>query len=59
MCFYMPAFNVRGPYYHVLLVQGKDEGVNWLIGWKMLVLKKSGSCWRFPSESDIMKSFLH
>ena len=54
----MPAFNVHEPYYRVLLVHGKDEGVNLLIGWKRPVLKKSGNCWRFLSGSDIMKSFL-
>ena len=58
MCFYMPAFDVRGPYYIVLLMQGKAGGVNWLIEWRMPVLKKSKSCWRFSSDSDITKSFL-
>ena len=58
VCFYTPSFDVCEPYYHVLLVQEKAGGINWLIGWRRLVLKKSGSCWRFPSGSDITKSFL-
>ena len=40
MCFYTPALDVREPYYRVLLMQGKDGGVNWLIGWRRPVLKK-------------------
>ena len=40
MCFNTPTFDVRRPYYCVLLVQGKVGGVNWLIGWRRPVLKK-------------------
>ena len=58
VCFYTPTFYVREPYYCVLLVQGKAGGVNWSIGWRRPVLKKSISCWRFSSGSNITKSFL-
>ena len=58
MYFYMPTLCVRGPYYSVLLVQEKTDGVNLSIRLRRPALKKFESCWRFLKGSDITKSSL-